>query len=84
MQIAAKLENQEIPKTVRYVVIADPPGPTRIGTGGATFHIMQVFDPAPLTFESLIVKPNFNFSVHLRKYLRGENVFQKNMDHACR
>ena len=39
-QLNERLQRNEIPKQTRYLVIADPPGP-KIGSGGATFYVLD-------------------------------------------
>ncbi|NXE40076.1 FPGT guanylyltransferase, partial [Ptilorrhoa leucosticta] len=42
-QLAEKLRRGELPRGVRYLVCADPPGP-RIGNGGSTLHVLQCLE----------------------------------------
>lgn len=41
LQLKLKKTNQEIPSCIKYLVIADPPGPP-VGSGGATFHVLRI------------------------------------------
>uniref|UniRef100_A0A8U7M8B6 Uncharacterized protein n=1 Tax=Corvus moneduloides TaxID=1196302 RepID=A0A8U7M8B6_CORMO len=42
-QLAEKLRRGELPRGVRYLVCADPPGP-RIGNGGSTLHVLRCLE----------------------------------------
>ncbi|NXY10166.1 FPGT guanylyltransferase, partial [Pteruthius melanotis] len=42
-QLAEKLRRGELPRGVRYLVCADPPGP-RIGNGGSTLHVLRFLE----------------------------------------
>ncbi|NXE96626.1 FPGT guanylyltransferase, partial [Menura novaehollandiae] len=42
-QLAEKLRRGELPRGVRYLVCADPPGP-RIGNGGSTLHTLRCLE----------------------------------------
>ncbi|NWI87382.1 FPGT guanylyltransferase, partial [Pitta sordida] len=41
--LAEKLRREELPRGVRYLVCADPPGP-RIGNGGSTLHVLKYLE----------------------------------------
>uniref|UniRef100_A0A8U8AQP8 GDP-fucose pyrophosphorylase domain-containing protein n=1 Tax=Geospiza parvula TaxID=87175 RepID=A0A8U8AQP8_GEOPR len=42
-QLAEKLRREQLPRAVRYLVCADPPGP-RIGNGGSTLHALRCLE----------------------------------------
>ncbi|XP_005532834.1 PREDICTED: fucose-1-phosphate guanylyltransferase [Pseudopodoces humilis] len=42
-QLAEKLRRGQLPRDVRYLVCADPPGP-RIGNGGSTLHALRCLE----------------------------------------
>ncbi|NWZ87295.1 FPGT guanylyltransferase, partial [Poecile atricapillus] len=42
-QLAEKLRRGQLPRNVRYLVCADPPGP-RIGNGGSTLHALRCLE----------------------------------------